>query len=81
MNYLLSDEDGDMIAFSSDEELKLVPPSVKAGVFRIYVKGNIVCGSCTVMHSGLCSWFKIKNLHYTDYFQFIILILLLEILG
>lgn len=41
--YLLSDEDGDMIAFSSDEELKLVPPSVKAGVFRIYVKGNIVC--------------------------------------
>ncbi|XP_058025706.1 sequestosome-1 isoform X3 [Ahaetulla prasina] len=32
------DEDGDMIAFSSDEELKLVPPSVKAGVFRIYVK-------------------------------------------
>uniref|UniRef100_A0A8C7E4F8 Sequestosome 1 n=1 Tax=Naja naja TaxID=35670 RepID=A0A8C7E4F8_NAJNA len=32
------DEDGDMIAFSSDEELKLVPPSVKAGVFRIYIK-------------------------------------------
>lgn len=35
--------------------------------------------SCTLMHSGLCSWFQIKNLHYTDYFQFIILILLLEI--
>lgn len=32
------DEDGDMIAFSSDEELKLVPSSVKAGVFRVYVK-------------------------------------------
>lgn len=32
------DEDGDMIAFSSDEELKLVPASVKAGIFRIYVK-------------------------------------------
>uniref|UniRef100_A0A1W7RDI9 Sequestosome-1 n=1 Tax=Agkistrodon contortrix contortrix TaxID=8713 RepID=A0A1W7RDI9_AGKCO len=32
------DEDGDMIAFSSDEELKLVPPNVKAGVFRIFIK-------------------------------------------
>ncbi|XP_042304522.1 sequestosome-1 isoform X1 [Sceloporus undulatus] len=32
------DEDGDMIAFSSDEELKLALPCVKDGVFRIYVK-------------------------------------------
>ncbi|XP_060621393.1 sequestosome-1 isoform X2 [Anolis sagrei] len=32
------DEDGDTIAFSSDEELKLALPCVKDGVFRIYVK-------------------------------------------
>ncbi|XP_054831900.1 sequestosome-1 isoform X2 [Eublepharis macularius] len=32
------DEDGDMIAFSSDEELKLAVPCVKDGIFRIYVK-------------------------------------------
>ncbi|XP_032996160.1 sequestosome-1 [Lacerta agilis] len=32
------DEDGDMIAFSSDEELKLALPCVKDGIFRIYVK-------------------------------------------
>ncbi|XP_048345799.1 sequestosome-1 [Sphaerodactylus townsendi] len=32
------DEDGDMIAFSSDEELKLAMPCVKDGIFHIYVK-------------------------------------------
>nr|XP_056721477.1 sequestosome-1 [Euleptes europaea] len=32
------DEDGDMIAFSSDEELQLAMPYVKDGIFRIYVK-------------------------------------------
>ncbi|KAJ6667905.1 hypothetical protein lerEdw1_016226 [Lerista edwardsae] len=32
------DEDGDMIAFSSDEELKLALPCVKDGIFRIYIK-------------------------------------------
>ncbi|KAM9129443.1 sequestosome-1 isoform 3-T3 [Pangshura tecta] len=37
MNY--KDEDGDMIAFSSDEELKMALPYVKDGIFRIYVKG------------------------------------------
>lgn len=37
---LLSDEDGDMIAFSSDEELGLAMPCVKDGIFRIYIKGN-----------------------------------------
>lgn len=30
-----------MIAFSSDEELKLALPCVKDGIFRIYVKGNL----------------------------------------
>ncbi|XP_074816416.1 sequestosome-1 isoform X4 [Natator depressus] len=33
------DEDGDMIAFSSDEELKMALPYVKDGIFRIYIKG------------------------------------------
>ncbi|XP_024055546.1 sequestosome-1 isoform X4 [Terrapene carolina triunguis] len=37
MNY--KDEDGDMIAFSSDEELKMALPYVKDGIFRIYIKG------------------------------------------
>ncbi|XP_066470119.1 sequestosome-1 [Tiliqua scincoides] len=32
------DEDGDMIAFSSDEELRLALPCVKDGIFRIYIK-------------------------------------------
>lgn len=32
------DEDGDMIAFSSDEELGLAMPCVKDGIFRIYIK-------------------------------------------
>ncbi|XP_044882626.1 sequestosome-1 isoform X4 [Mauremys mutica] len=37
MNY--KDEDGDMIAFSSDDELKMALPYVKDGIFRIYIKG------------------------------------------
>ncbi|XP_077182733.1 sequestosome-1 isoform X1 [Paroedura picta] len=32
------DEDGDMIAFSSDEELQLARPYVRDGILRIYVK-------------------------------------------
>ncbi|KAF7249393.1 Sequestosome-1 [Varanus komodoensis] len=32
------DEDGDMVAFSSDEELKLALPCAKDGVFRVFVK-------------------------------------------
>ncbi|KAJ7316414.1 hypothetical protein JRQ81_002576 [Phrynocephalus forsythii] len=32
------DEDGDMVAFSTDDELKLALPCVKDGIFRIYVK-------------------------------------------
>lgn len=30
-----------MVAFSSDEELKLALPCVKDGIFRIYIKGNL----------------------------------------
>ncbi|XP_074924263.1 sequestosome-1 isoform X4 [Chelonoidis abingdonii] len=41
MNY--KDEDGDMIAFSSDEELKMALPYVKDGIFRIYIKEKKEC--------------------------------------
>lgn len=34
------DEDGDLIAFSSDEELELAMPYVRDGVFRVYIKGT-----------------------------------------
>lgn len=34
------DEDGDLIAFSSDEELELAMPCVRDGVFRVYIKGT-----------------------------------------
>uniref|UniRef100_A0A7M4F014 Sequestosome 1 n=1 Tax=Crocodylus porosus TaxID=8502 RepID=A0A7M4F014_CROPO len=36
-------EDGDMIAFSSDEELELAWPYVKDGVFRVYIKEKKEC--------------------------------------
>lgn len=34
------DEDGDLIAFSTDEELELAMPYVRDGVFRVYIKGT-----------------------------------------
>lgn len=34
------DEDGDLIAFSTDEELELAMPYVQDGVFRVYIKGT-----------------------------------------
>ncbi|XP_067423273.1 sequestosome-1 isoform X2 [Emydura macquarii macquarii] len=37
------DEDGDMIAFSSDDELKMALPYVKDGIFRIYIKEKKEC--------------------------------------
>ncbi|KYO20381.1 sequestosome-1 [Alligator mississippiensis] len=37
------DEDGDMIAFSSDEELELAWPYVKDGIFRVYIKEKKEC--------------------------------------
>ncbi|KAM7162837.1 sequestosome-1 isoform 5-T5 [Macrochelys suwanniensis] len=37
------DEDGDMIAFSGDEELKMALPYVKDGIFRIYIKEKREC--------------------------------------
>ncbi|XP_063269508.1 sequestosome-1 isoform X2 [Prinia subflava] len=37
------DEDGDLIAFSTDEELELAMPYVRDGVFRVYIKEKKEC--------------------------------------
>ncbi|NXI43716.1 SQSTM protein, partial [Galbula dea] len=37
------DEDGDLIAFSTDEELEMAIPYVQDGVFRVYVKEKKEC--------------------------------------
>lgn len=34
------DEDGDLVAFSSDEELTMAMSYVKEDIFRIYIKGK-----------------------------------------
>lgn len=34
------DEDGDLVAFSSDEELTMATAYVKDDIFRIYIKGK-----------------------------------------
>lgn len=34
------DEDGDLVAFSSDEELMMAMVYVKDDIFRIYIKGK-----------------------------------------
>lgn len=34
------DEDGDLVAFSSDEELTMALSYVKDDIFRIYIKGK-----------------------------------------
>ncbi|XP_068018586.1 sequestosome-1 isoform X2 [Melanerpes formicivorus] len=37
------DEDGDLVAFSTDEELEMAMPYVQDGVFRVYVKEKKEC--------------------------------------
>ncbi|XP_072728701.1 sequestosome-1 isoform X2 [Ciconia boyciana] len=37
------DEDGDLIAFSTDEELEMAMPYVQDGVFRVYIKEKKEC--------------------------------------
>uniref|UniRef100_A0A8B9CLJ7 Sequestosome 1 n=1 Tax=Anser brachyrhynchus TaxID=132585 RepID=A0A8B9CLJ7_9AVES len=46
------DEDGDLIAFSSDEELELAMPYVRDGVFRVYIKEK---KECRREHRSQCS--------------------------
>lgn len=42
LNHL--DEDGDLVAFSSDEELTMAMAYVKDDLFRIYIKGERLPG-------------------------------------
>ncbi|XP_025919141.1 sequestosome-1 isoform X6 [Apteryx rowi] len=46
------DEDGDLIAFSSDEELELAMPYVQDGVLRVYIKEK---KECKREHRAQCS--------------------------
>ncbi|KGL74834.1 Sequestosome-1, partial [Tinamus guttatus] len=46
------DEDGDLIAFSSDEELELALPYVQDGVLRVYIKEK---KECKREHRAPCS--------------------------
>ncbi|XP_054072980.1 sequestosome-1 isoform X3 [Rissa tridactyla] len=46
------DEDGDLIAFSTDEELELAMPYVQDGVFRVYIKEK---KECRRDHRSQCS--------------------------
>ncbi|NXG31762.1 SQSTM protein, partial [Dromaius novaehollandiae] len=46
------DEDGDLIAFSSDEELQLALPYVQDGVLRVYIKEK---KECKREHRAQCS--------------------------
>ncbi|XP_040459707.1 sequestosome-1 isoform X2 [Falco naumanni] len=46
------DEDGDLIAFSTDEELEMAMPYVQDGVFRVYIKEK---KECRREHRAQCS--------------------------
>ncbi|XP_021266228.1 sequestosome-1 isoform X2 [Numida meleagris] len=46
------DEDGDLIAFSTDEELDMAVPYVQDGVFRVYIKEK---KECRREHRSQCS--------------------------
>ncbi|XP_051486911.1 sequestosome-1 isoform X3 [Apus apus] len=46
------DEDGDLIAFSTDEELEMAMPFVQDGVFRVYIKEK---KECRREHRAPCS--------------------------
>ncbi|XP_039557356.1 sequestosome-1 isoform X2 [Passer montanus] len=46
------DEDGDLVAFSTDEELELAMPYARDGVFRVYIKEK---RECKREHRSQCS--------------------------
>ncbi|KAM6056427.1 sequestosome-1 isoform 3-T3 [Chlamydotis macqueenii] len=46
------DEDGDLIAFSTDQELEMAMPYVQDGVFRVYIKEK---KECRREHRSQCS--------------------------
>lgn len=41
-DYDISDEDGDLVAFSSDDELMMGLACMKDSTFRIFIKGTVV---------------------------------------
>ncbi|XP_015497708.1 sequestosome-1 isoform X3 [Parus major] len=53
------DEDGDLVAFSSDEELELAMPYVRDGVFRVYIKEK---KECKREHRSQCSQEPPRNM-------------------
>ncbi|XP_041253478.1 sequestosome-1 isoform X2 [Onychostruthus taczanowskii] len=53
------DEDGDLIAFSTDEELELAMPYVRDGVFRVYIKEK---KECKREHRSQCSQEPPRNM-------------------
>ncbi|XP_053847110.1 sequestosome-1 isoform X2 [Vidua macroura] len=53
------DEDGDLIAFSTDEELDLAMPYVRDGVFRVYIKEK---KECKREHRSQCSQEPPRNM-------------------
>ncbi|XP_051649845.1 sequestosome-1 isoform X1 [Manacus candei] len=53
------DEEGDLIAFSSDEELELAMPYVRDGVFRVYIKEK---KDCKREHRSQCSQEPPRNM-------------------
>ncbi|XP_068884771.1 sequestosome-1 isoform X2 [Aphelocoma coerulescens] len=53
------DEDGDLIAFSTDEELELAMPYVQDGVFRVYIKEK---KECKREHRSQCSQEPPRNM-------------------
>ncbi|NXY02341.1 SQSTM protein, partial [Pteruthius melanotis] len=53
------DEDGDLIAFSTDEELELAMPYVRDGVFRVYIKEK---KECKREHRAQCSQEPPRNM-------------------
>ncbi|NXS26856.1 SQSTM protein, partial [Pomatostomus ruficeps] len=53
------DEDGDLIAFSTDEELEMAMPYVRDGVFRVYIKEK---KECKREHRSQCSQEPPRNM-------------------
>ncbi|NWI14687.1 SQSTM protein, partial [Crypturellus soui] len=53
------DEDGDLIAFSSDEELELALPYVQDGVLRVYIKDK---KECKREHRAQCSQEPLRDM-------------------
>ncbi|XP_054697798.1 sequestosome-1 isoform X3 [Grus americana] len=53
------DEDGDLIAFSTDEELEMAMPYVQDGVFRVYIKEK---KECRREHRSQCSQEPPRNM-------------------